>query len=313
MIRYIAKRLAGMIPALIIISIVVFLLVRIVPADAVGIYMAGHNIPITEENREITARLLGLDKPLVTQYLLWLRSAVQLDFGVSYSTRAPVIQSLMLGFENTILLTLAAMVWILILTPLLSLVSVQKPEGIADNLTRIFTMLGIAVPSFVLGYLFIRLFSLKWGILPPSGKEGFRYYLMPSFVLAMGYIASYSRMLRNSMLSAISSDYVQYAELRGLQRFKITRKHVMRNALLPVVGSFGISFGNMIAGSVVVENIFAWPGLGRLITGAITARDYPVIQGYVVFMAVVFLLANLISDVLCAMLDPRIRLGAAEG
>ena len=135
---------------------------------------------------------------------------------------------------------------------------------------------------------------------------------MPSFVLAMGYIASYSRMLRNSMLSSITSDYVRYAELRGLSRFHITRKHVMRNALLPVVGSFGISFGNMIAGSVVVENVFAWPGLGRLITGAITARDYPMIQGYVVFMAVVFLLANLVSDVLCAMLDPRIRLGASE-
>lgn len=311
MVRYIVKRLVGMIPVLLIVSIVVFLLVRIVPADAVGIYMAGHNIPITEENRAFFSEFLGLDKPLVVQYALWLKSAVMLDFGTSYSSKSPVLPLIWGSFGNTIQLTLAAMVWILILTPVFAIFSVQKPEGFVDNLTRVFTMLGIAVPSFVLGYLFIHWFSLRLKILPPSGKQGLKYFFMPSFVLACGYIASYSRMLRNSMLSAYSSDYVQYADLRGLRRLTITSKHVMRNALLPVVGSFGISFGNMIAGSVVVENIFAWPGLGRLITASITARDYPVIQAYVVFMAVVFLLANLISDVICAMLDPRIRLGAS--
>lgn len=311
MIRYIVRRLVGMIPVLLIISIVVFLLVRIVPADAVGIYMAGHNIAITEENREIFSKLLGLDKPVVIQYVLWLKSALALDFGTSYSSKIPVLPMLLGSFGNTIQLTIAAMIWILILTPLFAVLSVQKPEGFLDNLTRIFTMFGIAVPSFVLGYLFIRFFSLQLKILPPSGKMGLKYFIMPSFVLACGYIASYSRMLRNSMLSAFNSDYVQYADLRGLRRLTITGKHVMRNALLPVVGSFGISFGNMIAGSVVVENIFAWPGLGRLITASITARDYPVIQAYVVFMAVVFLLANLISDVICAMLDPRIRLGGS--
>lgn len=312
MIRYILKRLVGMIPVLLIISIVIFLLVRIVPADAVGIYMSGHNIPVTEENREIFSKLLGLDKPLTTQYLLWLKSALQLDFGVSYSSKVPVMESILHSFGNTIQLTLAAMVWILILTPLFSIFAAQRPEGIVDNLTRVFTMLGIAVPSFVLGYLLIRLFSLHWKVLPPSGKDGWQYFLMPSFVLATGYIASYSRMLRNSMLTARASDFVQYADLRGLPRMAITGKHVLRNALLPVVGSFGISFGNMIAGSVVVENIFAWPGLGRMITGAITARDYPVIQGYVVFMAIVFLLANLLSDIICALVDPRIRLGASN-
>lgn len=311
MAKYITKRLIGMIPVLLIISVVIFLLVRIVPADAVGIYMAGHNIQATEENREIVARMLGLDKPLVVQYGLWLKSALQLDFGTSYSSREPVLNMIWSCFGNTIQLTLAALLWILILTPLFAILSVQKPEGFADNLTRVFTMLGVALPSFVLGYLFIRFFALKLKILPPSGKQGLKYFIMPSFVLACSYIASYSRMLRNSMLSAYSSDYVQYADLRGLRRLTITGKHVMRNALLPVVGSFGISFGNMIAGSVVVENIFAWPGLGRLITSSITARDYPVIQAYVVFMAVVFLLANLISDVICAILDPRIRLGAS--
>lgn len=307
MLRYLLKRILMLLPILLIVSIVAFALVRLVPVDPVESYMSSLHIPMTPENTAYISEMLGLDKPILVQYFIWLSDAMRLNFGNSYLDSTPVIDLLKYSLKYTIELAAGALVWIVVLTFTIALLSVRKPEGAFDNFGRVITMLGVAVPNFVLGFILVRCFSLNIRIFPVSGHGTPLHLVLPSFTLAVAYIATYSRMLRNNMLSNMESRPVSYARIRGLDEKYIQNKHVLRNALLPIVGSFGVSFGRLIAGSVIVENVFAWPGLGRLITLSVLGRDYPVIQGYILFMAVIFIAANLISDILCAAIDPRIR------
>lgn len=307
--KYILRQVVSIIPILFIVSVVSFSLVRVLPTDAVSTYLTANRMAHNNENIAFARVELGLDKPILVQYTEWLSKAVCFDFGKSYFSPLKVRNILSLGFINTLQLTLAAAFWIVLLSLLLGIYAARKPFGVADYCGRILALVGTAVPGFVLGFLFVRIFSYTFHLFPVSGKTSALHFFLPSLTLAVGNVALYARMLRNEMLDNARKPFVLYAQVRGISPDTIFKTHVLKNALLPIANTFGIAFGHLIAGSVIIENVFAWPGLGRVITSSILSRDYPVIQGYIILISLVFVVANLLADVCSAMLDPRIRLG----
>ena len=310
--RYILKQLLLMIPAVLAVTIVAFALIRLMPSDAVNTYLLANHLERNEENIAIAEKRFGLDEPAPKQYLHWMQNVLRLDFGESYLNRQDVASMLKNAFLATLRLALASMVWILVLTPLLGIGAAAKPGGLTDKFTRFYCLCGTAIPTFVLGFLLIRLFAVRWRILPAISDGTLKSYLLPSFTLSLSHIAYFVQMLRNEMLENRSGAFVLYARARGIGEKRIFRTHLLKNSMQPVVNTVGISIGRLIAGTVVVENVFSWPGLGLLITKAILSRDYPVIQGYILIIALIYILANFISDLLSTLVDPRIRLGKGE-
>ncbi|MGI5985182.1 MAG: ABC transporter permease [Clostridiales bacterium] len=305
--KYIAKRLLQLIPLLFIVSILAFGLVRILPGGAAAAYLTARNIAPTKESIAAAEEYLGLNQPLLTQYLLWLKKAASFDFGISYATNKAITPEIFGALRNTMGLAAMAVVWLILISVPLGIFSAKKPNGAFDHFSRGFAFLCASAPSFLVGFLFVLLFSVKLKLLPSFGKKDFTSYLMPSLTLALGYIASYSRILRNSLLENMGSTNVLYARARGLTEKRIFRAHTLRNSMIPVISNFCLSIGGMLAGSVIVESVFSWPGMGRLIIGSIEARDYPMIQAYIVIMALLYITVNLSADILCAAINPKIR------
>lgn len=310
--NYILRRLIGLVPILLGISIITFALLQFVPVDPAEVYLRMSNIPPTEEAVAVTREELGLNKPLYQQYIQWLRNVFRLDFGKSFTTKKPVLKEIGYYFPATIQLTLASLGLVILFSVPIAILSALYKDSIFDNLGRSFAFLGASMPSFWVGLLCMYLFSLKLDLLPIAGKGSVKHLILPAFTLALGYIATYTRLLRTSLLENLRENYVLYGRTRGLKENFILVSHVLKNAMLPVITAFGMSMGYMLAGSVIVENIFAWPGVGRYIISAIFNRDYPVIQCYVLIMAVIFVLLNLSVDILYGILDPRIRIGGEE-
>ncbi|MCR4435085.1 MAG: ABC transporter permease subunit [Clostridiales bacterium] len=306
---YIIKRLISLVPVVFGITILTFILIHMVPVDPAHAYMTATNTPPTERAVAAVRAEFGLDRPLPEQYFTWLGKALRLDLGKSYVSQEPVLEELKHSFPSTLLLTLAAVGWLILLALPLGFLSAVFKDSIVDHLSRAFTFVAASAPPFWLGFLLIELFALKLGLLPVMGKGSWQHLILPSLTLALNYAASYTRLLRSGILENLKQPFILYARARGLKQKLVIGKHALKNALLPVVNAFGMSFGYMLAGSVIVENIFAWPGLGRLITESIFNRDYPMIQGYVALMAVVFVLSNLLADIASAIIDPRIRIG----
>lgn len=307
--KYILKQLLLTIPAVFIVTVVAFAMIRLMPSDAVNTYLLANHLDRTEENIAIAQKRFGLDEPAPKQYIHWMQNVLRLDFGQSYISSQPVSGMLKNALLATLKLALAAMVWIVILTPVLGIGAASKPGGVVDKLTRLYCLCGTAIPTFVLGFLLIRLFGVRWRILPAIADGTWKSYLLPSFTLSLSHIAYFVQMLRNEILENRNAAYVMYAQARGLSDKRIFRTHLLKNSVQPVVNTIGISVGRLIAGTVVVENVFSWQGLGSLITKSILARDYPVIQGYVLLIAIVYIVSNLISDLVSTLVDPRIRLG----
>lgn len=307
--NYIFKRLLNLIPVLFCVTILTFILTRAVPVDPALAYMNAAKIPPTDKAIESVREDLGLNKPIIQQYMDWLWKAIHLNFGKSYINQEPVFEELIHCFPNTLILTLAAVGWLILISLPLGFFSAIYKDSFIDHFSRIFTFIGSSIPAFWLGFLLIRLFSMKLNILPIMGMGSFKHIVLPSLTLALSYAASYTRLLRTGILENLNKPFITYGEARGLKQVIIYGKHALKNALVPVVNAFGMSFGYMLAGSVVVEVVFSWPGLGRLITSSIFNRDYPMIQGYVLLMAIVFVISNLIADIISAIIDPRIRVG----
>lgn len=299
----------SLIPVLLAISILTFLMIHLVPVDPAQAYLTLAKIPPTDEAIQHVREQLGLNKPLVVQYFMWLKNAVQLDFGSSYVESKPAMDILLYAFPATVQLSLAAVGRLILLSLPLGFLTAFYKDSFFDHVTRLISFVGASMPSFWLGYILVYFFSIKLGLFPVMGKGTILHLILPSLTLALGLIATYIRLLRASILENMHNQHVLYGRARGLQDYLIMLRHILRNALLPVVNAFGMSFGYMLAGSVIVENIFAWPGIGRLVTESIFNRDYPVIQCYVVVMALIFVFSNLLADVISALLDPRIRLG----
>ncbi|WP_440604187.1 nickel/cobalt ABC transporter permease [Bacillus sp. GB_SG_008] len=304
---YIIKRLLISIPLLLIISFLTFVLVNLSPLDPAEVVLQAQGVPkITDELIVQTKEELGLDKPFIIRYFEWVIACLQLDFGNSYVTGKPVWSLIGPAFLNTLKLTLVSSVVIIILSILLGVICALKEGKILDKSVRGFSFFLTAMPSYWLASLMIWYFSVKLDLLPTSGMDSYKSYILPVIVIAISYAGIYFRVVRSSMLSNLNEDYVLYGRACGVTERKITM-HILRNSLQVAISIFCMAIPIILGSTVVIENVFAWPGLGSLSVRAILSRDFPIIQAYVLILAVAFVLFNTISDIINAVMNPRLR------
>lgn len=306
---FITRRLIGMIPILIGISFLSFVLINLSPSDPAEVALRVNEITVTEEVAQQMREELGLDKPFFERYITWLTNCLKGDFGNSYVNKKSVAEEIGQALPATIKLSSISLVITIIFSVSTGILCAVYEGSIGDKITRIIIFLGTSMPSFWVGLLLIWLFSVKLNLLPTSGMENISSVVLPAITLSLSYISTYVRLIRNNMVKNKKENYVLYARVRGLKESTII-KHVLKNSLQSSITALGMSIPKLIAGTVVVENIFAWPGVGRLCVSAIYNRDYPVIQAYILIMAILFVICNLLVDVISAMIDPRIRLEA---
>ncbi|HEY9570022.1 MAG TPA: nickel ABC transporter permease [Metalysinibacillus sp.] len=312
MFTLIVRRLFSLIPVLLGISIITFLLLQLIPGDPVMAYLRAAGIPAADETVAALRTELGLDKSLLAQYSSWLLQVVQLDFGTSFSTKEPVFDEIINHMIPTIQLTAMAMLWVLLIAlPLGILSAIYKGKWI-DRFSRIFAFASVSMPAFWLGFLLIYFLAVKLDLFPVFGQGSFLHVILPSFTLAFGYVGTYMRLLRASMLENLNEPFVLYARARGLKERVIVLRHVVKISILPVLTGLGMSLGYMLAGAVIVETVFAWPGMGHLFVDGIATHDYPLIQGCVLVMGVIFVTCNLLVDSMYSIIDPRIRQQGGE-
>ena len=301
-------RAAEVMVFLIAVTFVSFLFARSAPGDPVLSILRVDDVSVTTAQVETLREEMGFNEPLLVQYGNWFMDFVKLDFGKSYLTNQPVLEMLLSGLPATLELTVGAlMVMLLIAVPLGSLAAIYRNSWI-DQVSRWISLFGAAVPSFWLGLLLIDLFGVRLNVLPTMGRDGFVSILLPSVTLGLTITSVYVRLLRSSLIDALSNDYIKAARSRGISEVQIFFFHALRAALPPVITVFGVSLGSLIGGVVVIEVIFAYPGIGKMVVEAIRARDYPVIQGYLFLMAVIVFIVNSLVDISYRYLNPRIRM-----
>jgi glutathione transport system permease protein len=304
MLTYIVKRLLGMIPTLILVAVMVFLFVHMLPGDPARL-AAG---PEADENAvQVVRHELGLDLPIPQQFARYASHMLQGDLGTSLRTRRPVSTEISDRFLPTLYLTLTSMVWSVIIGMVIGIVSAVWRNKWPDRLGMTFAVSGISFPAFALGMMLMQVFSVGLGWLPTVGASTWQHYILPSITLGAAVAAVMARFTRASFVEVIQEDFVRTARAKGLNERTVIIKHALRNALIPVVTMMGLQFGFLLGGSIVVETVFNWPGLGRLLVDAVTQRDYPVIQGLVLLFSFEFILINLIVDVLYGAINPSIR------
>lgn len=306
--KQIGKRILQIVVVLIGISFLTFMLTYMSPGDPVtSMYSASGMMP-SEAVLEQTREELGLNEPFLVQYKNWLSGCLHGDFGTSYSLRKPVLELLASRLFPTLKLALLSLVIMLLVSvPFGMLAAVYKGKAI-DYLVRGFTFFGVSMPNFWVGLLLLYLLALKWKLVPViSSGQGFDKIILPAVTLAFAMAAKYTRQVRTAILEELSQDYVVGARARGIKESVILWRHVFPNALLPLVTMLGLSLGSLLGGTAVVEVIFSYPGLGNLAVTAITAMDYPMIQGYVLWIALIYMVINLLVDTSYNYLDPRIR------
>lgn len=307
MLRYILWRIALLVPMMLVASLIIFLLLRLGSGDPAMDYLRLSNLPPTPELVASTRVMLGLDQPLPVQYGRWLWNALHLDFGVSFATQRPVLDDLLRFFPATFQLAGVALVLILVTSVPLGIWAARHRDRLPDYIVRLIAFLGVSMPNFWLAFLLVMLFSIYLQWLPALGYGSWQHIILPAISIAFMSLAINARLLRASMLDAAGQRHVTWAKLRGLSDRQTERCHVLRNATLPLVTAVGMHIGELIGGTMIIENIFAWPGVGRYAVSAIFNRDYPVIQCFTLLMVGVFAVCNLGVDLLNAALDPRIR------
>ncbi|ADG81669.1 ABC transporter permease [Thermincola potens] len=330
--KYIVKRLIGLIPVVIGVSICAFLLIHLIPGDPARAILGER---ATEETMNALREQLGLNDPLYVQYARFMGNVLQGDFGRSVITNNPVIEEFAQRFPATLELSLAAMIIAVIVGVLAGVISAVKQYSIFDNLSMVGALLGVSLPIFWLGLMMQWLFAFKLGLLDASARlsvdthlqtitnlylldailtgnwpafvDAFKHILMPSLALATIPMAIIARMTRSSMLEVLKQDYIRTARAKGLKEKVVIFKHALKNAFLPVLTVMGLQFGSLLGGAVLTETIFSWPGVGRLMYEAIMQRDFPVVQNGILIIALIFVLINLMVDILYSYVDPRIR------
>ncbi|HEN3703284.1 TPA: glutathione ABC transporter permease GsiC [Klebsiella pneumoniae] len=289
MLNYVIKRLLGLIPTLLIVAVLVFLFVHMLPGDPARL-IAG-----PEADAQVVAMVrqqLGLDQPLHVQFWHYITNVLRGDFGISMASRRPVASEIASRFMPTLWLTLASMSWAVLF---------GMAAGIAAAVS------GISFPAFALGMLLMQVFSVELGWLPTVGADSWRHYILPSLTLGAAVAAVMARFTRASFVDVLHEDYMRTARAKGVSETRVVLKHGLRNAMIPVVTMMGLQFGFLLGGSIVVEKVFNWPGLGRLLVDSVEMRDYPVIQAEVLLFSLEFILINLVVDVLYAAINPAIR------
>lgn len=304
MARHLFQRFLLTLPALWLVLTLVFLLIHVVPGDPVEQMLGEGAAP----GQLVQLRhALGLDQPLYVQYGRYLERLAHGDLGQSLTFQAPVRRIIFERYPATLSLAfLALLVCVAIAIPA-GVLAAHRRGHPADRAVGVFTLLGLAVPNFALGPVLILLFSIELGWLPVSGRGGPSFYILPAATLGAALAAILTRMVRGSMLEELSSDYVRTARAKGLSAGAVLFRHAFRNALIPIITILGLQFGTLLAGTIVTETIFSWPGVGRLTVQAISARDYPLLQGCILVIAVSYVVVNLFTDVLYAVIDPRVR------
>jgi len=304
MISYIARRLLLAVPALWGVVTLVFLALRLIPGDP-ALVMAGEAAP--HEVVEAIRLEFGLDQPLPVQYGIFLARLVRGDLGRSVRTRHPVASEIWARLPATAELALASMLIATVLGVAAGVISATRQNTVVDYMSTVGALLGISVPVFWLGLMGMWFFSVQLRWLPVGGRGTLHHLILPALTLGAATIGMVARMTRSSMLEVLRQDYIRTARAKGLRERQVNQKHALRNALIPVVTIVGLQIGGLLGGAVLTETVFAWPGVGRLAVDSILNRDYPVVQGVVIMVAVIFVLANIGVDILYSVIDPRIR------
>ncbi len=305
MIRHLLLRLLYTVPAIWLILTMVFLLVHIVPGDPVQ-QMLGEGA--RAEDLQHLRHALGLDLPVHVQYARYLAGVLRGDLGRSFRFQTPVLGVVLERYPATLELAFAGLLVCAAIGIPAGVLAAHRRGRPADHAVGFFTLLGLSIPNFALGPLLILFFSIFLGWLPVSGRAGFASLILPAITLGAALAAILTRMVRSSMMEELSSDYVRTARAKGLSEFAVLFRHAFRNALIPIITILGLQFGTLLAGTIVTESIFSWPGIGRLTVQAISGRDYPLLQGCILAISISYVLVNLATDVVYALVDPRIRL-----
>lgn len=300
---YILRRLVTLPLLLIGISVAVFLILHFIPGDPAR--MAAGPDASEADVAQIRANY-GLDRPLTIQYGIYLSNLLRGDLGESFQTLAPVTEGIVRTFPATLELAVAGMAIAVALGVPLGIYSALHPRGTADRLVTSVAVLGVSIPGFFLGLLLMLVFASMLGWLPPTGRGTWGQLVLPSLTLGLPYVATFARLTRSNMLDVLSEDFVRTARAKGLSWPSVTVRHAMRNAAIPIVTMLGLDFGRLLGGAVIVETVFAWPGMGRYMVDAIMVRDIYVIQGTVLVFAVTVVLINLIVDLVYGLIDPRV-------
>ena len=304
MFQYILKRLLSTLPVLLGISLLLFFMLRMLPGDPAQV-LAGQMA--SQEDIKNIRQQLGLDKPIFVQYGIFLSRLAKLDLGRSARTQNPVIKEIWARLPNTVLLAVTAITLACLFGIPAGIISAVRPYTWIDYLFTSMALFGISMPVFWLGLMLIVIFSLVLHWLPAGGIGSWKHVILPSFTLAAFVVAFITRITRASMIETLSQDYTTTARSKGLKEQVVIVKHALKNALIPIITVVGLQFGLLLGGAVLTETVFAWPGLGRLIVDSILARDYPVIQGTILIFGLLYILVNLVVDLLYAFIDPRIR------
>lgn len=310
--RYIFSRLLQAVPTVFLASVAIFLLIRLIPGDP-ALLLAGPDA--TPQVIAAMRQKMGLDEPLPVQYMIWAGRALRGDLGASMISRYEVWRLLRMRLPATLELTVTAFILTLLIALPLGILAAVKQHSGFDATVGVYTALGLGVPNFWLGILFILLFALALGWLPPQGRvplfdepaRAWRHLLMPAVTLAATQSAILARFVRASMVEVLYEDHVRTARAKGLRERVVVMRHALRNALIPVVTVIGIQIGRLLGGAVIVESVFAWPGVGRMMLKAIEERDYAVVQGGLLLLVMAFITINLLTDLAYAFIDPRIR------
>jgi len=308
MLRYLALRLILLVPVLLGVSLIVFLLLHMGNGDPALDYLRLSQIPPTDSALAEARQALGLDRPLPEQYLSWVWNALHLDFGVSYITGRPVLDDVLYYLPATLQLGALALLVTLALSIPLGLAAARWQGKWPDHVVRFVTFIGVSMPNFWLAFLLIALLSLWLGWLPPMGRGGPAHLVMPVLAIALMSMSINARLLRASLLDVRQHRHVFYARARGLNERRVWRDHILRNAWMPLVTATGMHIGELLGGALVIETIFAWPGVGRFAVSAVLNRDFPVMQCFTLLLTTLLVLCNLVVDICYAWLDPRTRL-----
>lgn len=315
MAKYVLRKLLFMIPMLFIISILVFFGLQLMPVDPIN-YMISPDMAVDTSQLNALRESLGLNDPLIVRYFRWVFQIIKGDFGYSIVTGSPIINIIKQTLPATFELALVALILSTILGIVIGMIAAVNQNGIIDNIARFFSVLGAAIPRFFFGILILSFFALKLKILPIGGRipsanvgtlERIKYLILPACTMALTLTSALVRYTRNSMLDVFNADYVKTARAKGVPEWKVYVKHIFRNALRPITVLLIFRLPMLIGGSVIIETIFSWPGIGRVMLASVTSGDYPVIMVTTLMIAVVILFVSLLVDIVAALLDPRIR------
>ena len=315
MLKYIIKRLILLIPILFLVTLISFSLLFIIPGDPAETILTGPGGGADPKAVEEFRIKMGLDKPIYIQYFTWLNDILHGNLGYSYQSKRPVIDTILSRFQATLKLAIVSLIISLMISIPLGIISAIKQYSAIDNVSMAGALLGVSMPNFWQGLLLILLFAVTLGWLPVAGygdHGDLEHIILPAITLGTSSAAITTRLMRSTMLETINQDYIQAARAKGLSERVVIGKHALKNALIPVVTMIGLNFAYLLDGSVVVETIFAWPGIGLLMVESIYLRDYPMIQGCILFVAIIFIFVNLMVDILYTYLDPRIRYETKE-